>query len=308
MEIELNRFTPAEQATFRLRALYEQAGYRKYRASRFEEYALYQEYQRFLPDAQVITFTDLDGKLRAIKPDVTLSIAKTAQPAAGECKRFYYNEEVCRPSRESHTFQTIHQMGLESMGAVDADEQAAVVRLALQSLAALDVPTVLEVSHMGYLTGLLDALNVPAETVFVLGMGGQTLSRILEEGRERLHGAALVLGAQTDLPLLRQTLCRIGYRIRQEQPVKENRRYYLLMQCTPALDGERVYDERELLLGPVLLRERPPLWRDLLERRERLLHGAISSMEQAKTPVDGSQLALYRRELSYVRRELEKFY
>ena len=67
MEIELNRFTPAEQATFRLRALYEQAGYRKYRASRFEEYALYQEYQRFLPDAQVITFTDLDGKLRAIK-------------------------------------------------------------------------------------------------------------------------------------------------------------------------------------------------------------------------------------------------
>ena len=118
---------------------------------------------RFLPDSQVITFTDLDGKLRAIKPDVTLSIAKTAQPAAGECKRFYYNEEVCRPSRESHTFQTIHQMGLESMGAVDADEQAAVVRLALQSLAALDVPTVLEVSHMGYLTGLLDALNVPAE-------------------------------------------------------------------------------------------------------------------------------------------------
>ena len=163
MEIELKSFTPAEQATFRLRALYEQAGYRKYRASRFEEYALYQEYQRFLPDSQVITFTDLDGKLRAIKPDVTLSIAKTAQPAAGECKRFYYNEEVCRPSRESHTFQTIHQMGLESMGAVDADEQAAVVRLALQSLAALDVPTVLEISHMGYLTGLLDALHVPAE-------------------------------------------------------------------------------------------------------------------------------------------------
>ena len=33
MEIELKSFTPAEQATFRLRALYEGAGYRKYRAS-----------------------------------------------------------------------------------------------------------------------------------------------------------------------------------------------------------------------------------------------------------------------------------
>ena len=146
MELTLQNFTPAEQATFRLRALYEQGGYRKYRASRFEEYALYQEYQRFLPDPQVITFTDLDGKLRAIKPDVTLSIAKTAQPAPGECKRFYYNEEVCRASRESHTFQTIHQMGLECMGEVDEAAQAEVLRLALASLAALDVPTVLEVS------------------------------------------------------------------------------------------------------------------------------------------------------------------
>lgn len=188
MEIELKSFTPAEQATFRLRALYEQAGYRKYRASRFEEYALYQEYQRFLPDSQVITFTDLDGKLRAIKPDVTLSIAKTAQPAAGECKRFYYNEEVCRPSRESHTFQTIHQMGLESMGAVDADEQAAVVRLALQSLAALEVPTVLEISHMGYLTALLDALAVPAEA------RGKILDYLRAKNAHELRTAALDAG------------------------------------------------------------------------------------------------------------------
>ena len=162
MEIELNRFTPAEQATFRLRALYEQAGYRKYRASRFEEYALYQEYQRFLPDAQVITFTDLDGKLRAIKPDVTLSIAKTAQPAAGECKRFYYNEEVCRPSRESHTFQTIHQMGLESMGAVDATSRPRGAA-GLQSLVRAGCAHRAGNQPHGYLTGLLDALHVPAE-------------------------------------------------------------------------------------------------------------------------------------------------
>ena len=97
MEIELNRFTPAEQATFRLRALYEQAGYRKYRASRFEEYALYQEYQRFLPDSQVITFTDLDGRLLALKPDVTLSIAKTARPGRDETLKYYYTESVYRP-------------------------------------------------------------------------------------------------------------------------------------------------------------------------------------------------------------------
>lgn len=192
MEIQLQNFTPAEQATFRLRALYEQAGYRKYRCSRFEEYALYQEYRRFLSDAQVVTFTDLDGKLRAIKPDVTLSIAKTAQPAPGACKRFYYNEEVCRPSRESHTFQTIRQMGLECMGAVDAAAQAEVVWLALQSLAALEVPTVLEVSHMGFVTGLLDALAVPESA------RGRLLELLNEKNAHELHAAALAEGLDED--------------------------------------------------------------------------------------------------------------
>ena len=188
MKLDLAAYSAAERATFTLRALYEQAGWRKYRCSRFEEYALYQQYQRFLSDAQVVTFTDLDGKLRAIKPDVTLSIAKNAQPAPGECKRYYYNEEVCRPSRESHTFQTIHQMGLESMGAVDDAEQAQVVRLALQSLAALEVPTVLEVSHMGYVTGLLDAIGAPASVRPAL------LEQLRDKNPHGLHAAALAAG------------------------------------------------------------------------------------------------------------------
>ena len=188
MEFSLDSLQPKERASFALRALYEAAGCRKYHMGRFEEYGLYQENRSFLSSEQVITFTDLDGRLLALKPDVTLSIAKTAQPAPGECKRFYYNEEVCRASRESHTFQTIHQMGLESMGAVDADEQAAVVRLALQSLATLDVPTVLEISHMGYLTGLLDALHVPAEA------RAKLLDFLRAKNAHELRTAALAAG------------------------------------------------------------------------------------------------------------------
>ena len=49
----------------------------------FEEYSLYQENRGFLSSDQVITFTDLDGRLLAMKPDVTLGIAKNAQPAPG---------------------------------------------------------------------------------------------------------------------------------------------------------------------------------------------------------------------------------
>ena len=94
MQLDLSRFSPAERSTLQLRVLYEGAGFRKIRCSHFEEYSLYQQNERFLSDSQVITFTDLDGKLRAIKPDVTLSIAKNAQPAAGMQKVLLYRADL----------------------------------------------------------------------------------------------------------------------------------------------------------------------------------------------------------------------
>ena len=161
MEFSLEHLQPKERASFALRALYEAAGCRKYHMGRFEEYGLYQENRSFLSSEQVITFTDLDGRLLALKPDVTLSIAKTAQPAPGETLRYYYHENVYRPSAESHTFKEISQMGLEVIGKVGEAEVQQAVCLAAQSLDALGAEWVLEVSHMGYLFGLFDALGVP---------------------------------------------------------------------------------------------------------------------------------------------------
>ena len=136
MEFSLEHLQPKERASFALRSLYETAGCRKYHMGRFEEYSLYQENRSFLSSEQVITFTDLDGRLLALKPDVTLSIAKTAQPAPGETLRYYYHENVYRPSAESHTFKEISQMGLELLGAVGEAEVQQTVCLAAQSLAA----------------------------------------------------------------------------------------------------------------------------------------------------------------------------
>ena len=154
MKFSLESLQPKERASFALRALYEAAGCRKYHMGRFEEYGLYQENRSFLSSEQVITFTDLDGRLLALKPDVTLSIAKTAQPAPGETLRYYYHENVYRPSAESHTFKEISQMGLEVLGKVGEAEVQQAVCLAAQSLGQLGAEWVLEVSHMGYLFGL----------------------------------------------------------------------------------------------------------------------------------------------------------
>ena len=160
MNFDLSILKRAERTALQLRALAERSGYRKYHMGRFEEYGLYQQNRSFLASEQVLTFTDLDGRLLALKPDVTLSIAKNVQPAPGECKKYYYNEKVYRPSRESHTFVEIDQMGLECMGTFTQEDVREQLRLALDALALCGTDFRLELSHMGFLTGLLDALQV----------------------------------------------------------------------------------------------------------------------------------------------------
>ena len=161
MELNLDMLKPQERMALQLRVLYEQAGYRKYRMGRFEEYGLYQENRRFLASEQVITFTDLDGRLLAMKPDVTLSIAKNARLEDGGCARYYYSENVYRPSLESHTFREISQTGLECIGPVDDAAMIQVVGLAQESLALTGADSMLELSHMGFVSGLLDAVGAP---------------------------------------------------------------------------------------------------------------------------------------------------
>ena len=188
MEFSLANLQPKERASFALRALYEAAGCRKYHMGRFEEYGLYQANRSFLSSEQVITFTDLDGRLLALKPDVTLSIAKTAQPAPGETLRYYYHENVYRPSAESHTFKEISQMGLEMLGAVGEVQVQQAVCLAARSLDALGAEWVLEVSHMGYLFGLFDALGVPDAA------RAKLLEKLREKNAHELRAAAGAAG------------------------------------------------------------------------------------------------------------------
>lgn len=199
MEFSLANLQPKERASFALRALYEAAGCRKYHMGRFEEYGLYQENRSFLSSEQVITFTDLDGRLLALKPDVTLSIAKTAQPAPGETLCYYYHENVYRPSAESHTFKEISQMGLEMLGAVGEAQVQQAVCLAARSLDALGAEWVLEVSHMGYLFGLFDALGVPDAA------RAKLLEKLREKNAHELRAAAGAAG----LADAADTLCSV---------------------------------------------------------------------------------------------------
>lgn len=192
--------------------------------------------------------------------------------------------------------------------ALIADVSAAALSKAQKRIHSLGLE---EKATFAVADGLMALDNVPDmrfDAVFVLGMGGDTVSGILLRGFERLHGAALILGAQTELPMVRDALCAIGYRIRKEQIASEGGRDYVLMRAEPALEGERSYTEEERLLGPGLLAEKPLSWLPLLERRRRLLTNGITAMRASQHNKDAQRLALFERELVYTERALNALY
>ncbi|MDY3234892.1 MAG: ATP phosphoribosyltransferase regulatory subunit [Erysipelotrichaceae bacterium] len=140
----------------KLNALFEASGYRKFRMSKFEEYDLYAENRDFLKSSQIITFTDLDGSLLALKPDITLSIIKNNR---GQDEKVYYNEMVYRP--KNHHYCEIPQTGIECIGYIHPYEEAEVISLAAHALACITHTYALQISDAAYLPFLLKQAEVP---------------------------------------------------------------------------------------------------------------------------------------------------
>lgn len=157
-----------EKVLMQLRSLYASYGYRTYKMSRFEEYDLYAGNKDFLVSGNVITFTDTDGKLLALKPDVTLSIVKSIRESKGAVARVCYDENVYRVSDRSGTFREIMQAGVECIGDVGPVEIAEVVGLAQKSLKEISDSSILTLSHMGVVK------------TFLRGMPEELSSKIIE--------------------------------------------------------------------------------------------------------------------------------
>lgn len=148
-----------QQTIYSICNVFSNYGYKQYRMSKFEEYDLYAKNKDFLVSENVITFTDTDGKLLALKPDVTLSIIKNGKDGDG-IQKVFYNEHVYRVSKGARSFKEFMQVGLECLGCVDDYSLSEVLYLAVKSLSAISEDFVLDISHLGIVKGVLDAFNI----------------------------------------------------------------------------------------------------------------------------------------------------
>ena len=210
----LDILTPDERAALSLRSLYASYGYSHYKMSKFEEYDLYVRNKDFLVSDNVITFTDTDGRLLALKPDVTLSIIKNNRAEAGVMK-VYYDENVYRVSRGAGSFREIKQVGLECIGEVGSREIAEVINLAGKSLDAISSRSVLDISYIDIVSETFSfvGMDSAAQDEAMVALGQKNVTRLCEiadecgvdgEGKRLLTSLITLSGAPDSvIPALR---------------------------------------------------------------------------------------------------------
>ncbi len=175
-----------EKAIFALRELYGKYGYKPFKMSKFEEYEFYIQNKDFLVSDRIIAFNDTSGKLLALKPDVTLSIVKNGEDTQGFKQKVCYNENVYRVSENTHQFKEIMQTGVECIGDISIYDIYEMIVMAAESLSLISDDFVLEVSHLGLLSSLLDNIcknpNFKSEAIkYISDKNAHDLARICDE-------------------------------------------------------------------------------------------------------------------------------
>ena len=190
-----------EAVALSLRELYHAWGYEPYKMSKFEPYDFYARNRSFVTGDNILTFTDTNGRLMALKPDVTLSIVKNYR---GGQRKVYYNESVYRDTGASHEFQEILQTGLECIGDVDLYAMGEVLMLAAESLQSISDDYVLNISNLNILTGIFAAAGANAE------LSGELLAAIGAKNRHLLRELCAGGGLSPEYSELLETLCLLS--------------------------------------------------------------------------------------------------
>ena len=96
----------------------------------------------------VLTFTDSNGKLMALKTDITLSIIRGSNRFTGKKTKVFYNENVYLSDKDSRSFKETRQTGIECFGAIDDNDIEEVILLAVKSLQAVSCGGRLMISNL----------------------------------------------------------------------------------------------------------------------------------------------------------------
>lgn len=158
----------------------------------------------------------------------------------------------------------------------------------------------IDIVHTDGLFGLSDR---NANRIFILGMGGEVISGILDradfiKSEENKGKIKFILQPMTSEDKLRKYLLSEGYNILDEEMVEDKGRVYAVMSV--CFDGEiRYYSPAELLLGKHNIQKGGELFLRQLERRMRITLWTVD--ERRSADLDCTELEELLREMQKMR-------
>ena len=135
------------------------------------------------------------------------------------------------------------------------------------------------------------------DTVCIAGMGGKLITDILADRPEVFAGLkCVVLQPQNAFGVLRGWLYEHGWHIEDEALAKVDGRVYQIIRAVPGKTA--MPPGQELLIGPVLLKKRPELFREHVENNLEALAKVMAGMRKGSSPD--------RKRLQELEKDMEK--
>lgn len=127
-------------------------------------------------------------------------------------------------------------------------------------------------------TGLDPIKPFEVDTVIIAGMGGVLISEILGESRKKAETyLRFILQPMVGSNELRRYLIEDGFRIIDEELVREDGRYYEIIVAENGL--QPLPTDIYLEISPILVKKEHPLWREFLEWKIGTLEAIVSELE-----------------------------
>lgn len=139
--------------------IYERFGFKKIKLSKFEDYNLYNNNKDFLQTEHILTFMNLNGNLKSLRPDVTLSIVKKVlKDNEKETQKIYYIEDIYKIV--SNEYEEIPQVGVEIIGKLNKYSNLEIISMAIESLKSINEDYILEISNIDFISAIFDEIGI----------------------------------------------------------------------------------------------------------------------------------------------------
>ena len=145
-----------------IRKMYDSYGYKKISLPSFEEYDLYNENKDFI-DRNVLTVMSPNGKLLALRPDITLSVAKkVSKDQSLKYSKIYYQENTYNLTKYVG-YEEDEQLGIELIGKESTFLDFEIINLAVKSLDIINKKSMIVLSHAGFISSIFQNFDLEYE-------------------------------------------------------------------------------------------------------------------------------------------------